>query len=89
MKVDQVLGKTEISSWEPMTNPPNKSGRYAVAHRGLTIGNAYYNAKKGDTHMPIGWSQLPDWGPTHWLNSDYKIGEPEIDYVRFYQGEEK
>jgi hypothetical protein len=48
---------------------PEKTGRYVVLHRGMTAGHAYYTAKEGDTQYPVGWSQLPNFNPSHWLDA--------------------
>lgn len=57
------------SRWRDMINdPPRESGRYIVTHPGKVGGDAYYTAREGDTHYPVGWSQLPHFGPTVWLD---------------------
>lgn len=73
-EIGKSLGKNEVMSWEPMTNPPQKSAHYAVMHRGRVFGTAYYYAGDFKTSgMVLGWNQLPDFGPTHWLDSGYIV----------------
>lgn len=52
-----------------LNDVPEKTGRYCVAHRGRMYGHAYYTAKEGDTQYPVGWSQWPEFSPTHWLDA--------------------
>jgi hypothetical protein len=54
-------------------DPPKKTGRYCVAHRGLTFGHAYYTAKEGETHYTVGWAQVPEFWPNAWLDGDFNI----------------
>lgn len=60
----------EVPRWRCMDDAPDKTGRYIVAHAGMVGGDAYFTAKEGDTHYPVGWSQVPHWKPTHWLDCD-------------------
>jgi len=71
----KVKGVREFMSWEPMNNVPEKSGHYVVGHRGNQFGTAYYNAGEHNIHLPLGWSQIPNCSPTHWLNSSYNIDD--------------
>lgn len=59
-----------VPRWRCMDDAPDKTGRYIVAHAGMVGGDAYFTAKEGDTHYPVGWSQVPHWKPTHWLDCD-------------------
>jgi hypothetical protein len=63
------MAEIQIHGWRSMVNdPPSKTGRYVVAHRGGVGGDAFYTAREGDTHLSQGWSQVPPFGPTHWLD---------------------
>lgn len=78
----------------PMTEPPTKTGRYAVLHRGQVVKDAFYwtpedvadKEKYPDPagRLRAGWQQLPHWGPTHWIDlSD--LGIPlDADHKRFW-----
>lgn len=58
-----------MMQWAPMTDPPARTGRYAVCHRGGIAGHAFY-VHPDDAgrvlHLDPGWNQVPDFGPTHW-----------------------
>ncbi len=54
-------------------DPPEMTGRYCVGHGGATFGDAYYTARDGDTHYPVGWSQVPRFWPTFWV--DFGTGD--------------
>jgi hypothetical protein len=54
------------------TDPPQKSGRYGVLHRGMVAKDAFFNTGDID-RIPVGWSQMPHFGPTHWL--DFPAGQ--------------
>lgn len=56
------------SRWRLLSDVPEKSDRYIVAHAGQIGGSAFFTANAGDTSFPIGWSQMPDFSPTHWLD---------------------
>lgn len=74
-----------IGTWRCMVDdPPKKTGRFCVAHKGQEFGSAYYTAKKGDTHYPVGWSQVPNFRPNAWLDGDMEI--PERDNSSHYFG---
>lgn len=76
--------------WRPMTDSPSKSGRYIVKHRGQIGGHAWYTAKVGDTHYPVGWEQIPEFGPTHWLDETRSKEIPlDDDSKRFWPIEKK
>lgn len=64
--------------WRLMTDFPEKTGRYCVGHRGQIFSDAYYVKGENETHYPVGWHQLPQFGPTHWLDDDYEM-EGELE----------
>lgn len=76
-----------------MTDPPSRTGRYAVLHSGHTVGHAWYwhpddVANKEKYHDPLGtmragWQQLPPFGPTHWIDL-YAASIEMGDYKRFW-----
>lgn len=56
----------------PMTETPTQSGRYPVLHRGSVAGDAFYWCPEDvatNTKLYAGWQQLPDFGPTHWIDT--------------------
>lgn len=56
--------------WRLMKDNPPKTGRYIVCHRGRTGGDAFFVARAGEAgELPVGWSQMPDFGPTHWIDA--------------------
>jgi len=68
--IDSVKNKAGALTpvWRSMeADPPTETGRYCVGHRGSIFGHAFYTARKGDTHYPVGWEQVPPWRPSHWL----------------------
>ena len=76
-------------AWKRMTRAPKKSGRYIVKHRGQSGGDAYFNAGEL-TSVPIGWSQLPAHGVTHWLDESKMRPIPFKDTAkRFWPKESK
>lgn len=52
--------------WRPMIDPPPIAGRFIVAHRGGIGGSAVYG---GGSPGFSEWSQVPDFGPTHWIEA--------------------
>lgn len=71
--------------WRLIDDFPEKTGRYVVAHRGKIASDAYFTAKEGDTHYPFGWSQMPQFGPTHWLDDDTEMEGDIPNIIRFIQ----
>lgn len=67
--------------WRPMSEYPEKTGRYCVGHAGRVFSDAYY-ADGDNTHYPTGWHQLPQFGPTHWLDGEYDMSS-ELTIDRF------
>ena len=69
---------TQTLTMRPMTEPPTKTGRYAVLHRGHIVGHAFYFTPEDvankelypdpGNNLRAGWQQLPNWGPTHWID---------------------
>lgn len=62
----------------PMTEKPTKTGRYPVLHRDSVAGDALYwhpddtlriFASSPSAKIRAGWQQLPDFGPTHWVDT--------------------
>lgn len=76
----RVAGKLELMSWEPIDNVPQKSGHYVVGHLGRVFGTAYFNAGEQKISLPLGWSQIPNCSPTHWLNSTYDLDSCKSTY---------
>lgn len=69
--------KSFVARLRLLNDPPKATGRYVVMHRGMIAGHAYYTAQEGDTHYQVGWSQLPDFNPTHWLDApDMQFAQP-------------
>lgn len=64
----QAVPQPPMLRWRELADYPAETGRYIVAHCGQVGGHAYYTAREGDTHYPVGWAQLPDFKPTHWLD---------------------
>ena len=68
--------------WRSMVlDPPQKSGRYAVGHRGRIFGDAVFIAEGfnfgpagSQQRAPSGWSQVPDFQPNLWLDTNYEMG---------------
>lgn len=74
-RAQQPQSAEAMAVWRSMEDdPPKKTGRYCVGHRGNFFGHAYYTARVGDTHYPVGWNQVPKWRPSHWLDVPY-IGD--------------
>ena len=74
--------------WRPFSENPSKTGRYIVKHRGNSGADAYYTARKGDTHYPVGWAQLPEFGATHWLDETGSRDIP-MDMPRLFPEKQK
>lgn len=65
----ELVGDEAKSPWRIIgIDRPLESGRYIVSHAGGVGGSAYYTAHEGDTGYPVGWSQMPSFQPTHWLD---------------------
>jgi hypothetical protein len=62
-----------------MTEVPKKTGRYIVLNRGLVGGDAFYwteedvSSGRYTSITRSGWTQLPQHGPTHWLEIEDNI----------------
>jgi len=69
--------------WRRIDDFPEKTGRYIVSHSGRMASDAYFTANEGDTHYPVGWSQMPQFGPTHWLDDEMKMEDDVPDNIRF------
>ena len=60
-------------TWRLMSDFPEKTGRYCVGHRGHIFSDAYFAAADAN---PLGSGyrpQLPQFGPTHWLDDEYEM----------------
>lgn len=96
----EELPETQVLvRWRKLDDVPVKTGRYAVGHAGGIVGHAYYTAKTGETRYPVGWAQMPDFGPTHWIDPPKRAEAEElpetpadqvmvpVDFVKFLNGE--
>jgi hypothetical protein len=71
-----------------VNDPPEKTGRYCVGHAGSVFGDAYYTANDGDTHYPVGWSQVPKFNPEFWIDMN-NVEMPRCGPRIGYSGDQK
>ena len=69
--------------WTKLPKPPEKSGRYIVAHRGHAIVTHYLdpNYEHWAAGTKTGWQDPLDFCPTHWMElPNIAMGDNKIYY---------